>query len=221
MTHTLEIDGVQLDFGDRRILSDVYVRCDTGKVTGILGRNGAGKSCFMQIAFGTMNAYSSSVRCNGKHISRAYTVKKLLNYLPQFYFIPASMQIRQALKYYNVDTEIFISRFPAYEKDLSKTMNELSGGQRRMIETLIILKAETKFTILDEPFSHIMPLHVDVLKEIIQEEKQRKGIILTDHLYRHIMDISDNIYLLNNGKTHHIKDNSQLVQYGYISQLIE
>jgi ABC-type multidrug transport system ATPase subunit len=217
MINTLEIDGVQLEFGIKKILSDVYVKCETGKVTGILGSNGAGKSCFMQIAFGTMKAYSRSVRCNGKHIAKAHEVKGLLNYLPQFYFVPATMKVVNAFKYYGVDTEVFTGCFPEYEKDMNMRMDELSGGQRRLIETYLILKADTLFTILDEPFSHIMPLHIEILQTLIAEEKQRKGIIVTDHMYKYILDVSDTIYLISNGKTHTISDHSQLGEYGYVS----
>ena len=215
--HTLEVDSVQLEFGFKRVLSDVYVRCDTGTITGLLGRNGAGKSCFMQIAFGTMKAYSRSVRCDGRHVAKPHAVKGFLNYMPQFHFVPQSMSAATALRYYGIPKQNFLSTFPEYEKDIRKTMGELSGGQRRMIETFIILAADTQFTILDEPFSHIMPLHTEHLKTMMHEAKQRKGIIVTDHMYRHILDISDTLYLLNNGKTHRIHDKEQLVQHGYIS----
>ncbi len=217
--HTLEVDGVQLDFGMRHILNDVYVRCDTGKVTGLLGRNGAGKTCFMQVAFGTLRAYSSSVRCDGKYIKQAYTVKGLINYLPQFYFIPGNMKARRAFDYYNVSPDTFYEYFPEYEKETDKQMVDLSGGQRRLLEVYLILVADTKFSILDEPFSHIMPLHVDILKQLINKVKERKGIIVTDHLYRHIMSISDTMYLMDNGKTHRIADAAQLIRYGYVYEL--
>ncbi|HEY1032922.1 MAG TPA: ABC transporter ATP-binding protein [Flavipsychrobacter sp.] len=220
MNHTLEIDGVQLQFAHRFILSDVYVRCDTGSITGLLGRNGSGKSCFMQVAFGTMQAYTRSVRCNGKHIRRAYTVPGLLNYLPQFHFIPASMKVTTALKYYGIAPQTLFAHFPEYEPDMHKTMEELSGGQRRMIELSIILLADTKFSILDEPFTHIMPLHVESIIALMQTIKHRKGIIVTDHMYKHILQVSDTLYLLNNGKTHLISHPNQLVQHGYVSHIL-
>jgi ABC-type lipopolysaccharide export system ATPase subunit len=55
---------------------------------------------------------------------------------------------------------------------------------------------------LDEPFSHIMPLHVERIKKLILQQKQYKGIIITDHLFKDILDICDNIYLLKDGKSH-------------------
>ena len=152
MKHVLEIDGVQLNFGLRTILSDVYARCDTGKVTGLLGRNGSGKSCFMQVAFGTMQAYSRSVRCDGKPIACAYKSRKLISYLPQFYFIPARLRAGTALSGFGLSVQDFKDKFPQYADCIFYRMDELSGGQRRMIEIYAVLKADTLFTVLDEPF---------------------------------------------------------------------
>lgn len=219
MIHRLEIDGVQLEFGQKPVLSDIYMSCTTGNVTGLLGRNGEGKSCLMKIAFGSMDAYSKSVRLDGKFIKQPYRIKGLINYLPQFHFIPANVSIRKALRYYDCSEEDFINAFPEYKEDIPKTIDELSGGQRRMIEAYVILMQKTMFTIMDEPFSHIMPLHVEMMKGLINNQKQAKGILITDHMHRHILDIADNKYLLRNGKTHHFTDNKTLQHLGYLSSL--
>ncbi|MGS0014500.1 ATP-binding cassette domain-containing protein, partial [Escherichia coli] len=59
MTHILEADGIQLSFYERKILSGIYLQCETGKITGLLGRNGQGKSCLMKIMFGSLPAEKS------------------------------------------------------------------------------------------------------------------------------------------------------------------
>jgi len=70
---------------------------------------------------------------------------------------------------------------------------------------------------LDEPFSQVMPVHVDTIKSIIQHEKQNKGIIITDHLYEHIISICDDIYVITNGKTYLTKERDDLIKFGYIN----
>ncbi len=77
------------------------------------------------------------------------------------------------------------------------------------------MKSKTQFVLLDEPFSHIMPLHIEKIKELLTEEKQHKGILVTDHMYRHITSISDNLYVLTNGKTHLTKSISDIERLGY------
>jgi ABC-type sugar transport system ATPase subunit len=71
MTHCLEADSIQLEFNGRRILSDIYLKCETGRITGLLGRNGEGKSCLMQIIYGTL-ACEKSVRIDGVSALSAY-----------------------------------------------------------------------------------------------------------------------------------------------------
>lgn len=68
---------------------------------------------------------------------------------------------------------------------------------------------------LDEPFSQIMPIHVESLKNILSTEKLRKGIIITDHLHEHVTEISDDLYVISNGKTYLAKDKKDLLFLGY------
>ncbi len=59
MTHRLEADSIQLEFDGRKILSSIYLKCETGKITGLLGRNGQGKSCLMKIIYGILKCEKS------------------------------------------------------------------------------------------------------------------------------------------------------------------
>ena len=102
MSHTLETDGVQLEFNGKKILSDVYVQCKTGKITGLLGRNGAGKSCLLQIIYGTLKA-EKSVRVDKLTYYEAFKRPGLLRYLPQFNFIPSSLTLKRIYKDFEID----------------------------------------------------------------------------------------------------------------------
>jgi ABC-type lipopolysaccharide export system ATPase subunit len=93
----------------------------------------------------------------------------------------------------------------------------LSGGERRLVETYLIVKGKSEIILLDEPFSHIAPLYIEKLKSLITEEKQHKIIILTDHMYKDVIETADSIYLLRNGYTKQIKDLKDLEFYNYLS----
>ena len=60
-----------------------------------------------------------------------------------------------------------------------------------------------------------MPLHIDTIKKLILREKENKGIIITDHLYEYIVDLSDDLYVINNGKTYLTKSVGDLATLGY------
>jgi len=216
MIHTLETDGVQLEFGLRRILSDVYLKCETGKITGLLGRNGQGKSCLMNIILGTLKASISSVRFDGKMIKGAAKRNDLLLYLPQFNFIPTSLSPKQVLTDFQLSWSDFINRFPEFSAQQDLRVNQLSGGQWRTLELYVIVKTPSLFAMLDEPFTHLNPIQIEKIKEFLVEEKINKGLLITDHMYSHILDISDNFYLLKDGKTHIAKTIEDLDSLGYI-----
>ncbi|MEP6749019.1 MAG: ATP-binding cassette domain-containing protein [Bacteroidota bacterium] len=214
MNHTLETDGVQLEFDGRKILSDVYVQCKTGKITGLLGRNGTGKSCLMQIIYGTLKA-EKSVRIDKLAYYEAFKRPGLLLYLPQFNFIPSSLSLKRICTDFEIDYILFSKRFPEFASKKNTSIGNFSGGERRLVELYAIVKAPSYFALLDEPFTHLNPLQIQKVKELLVEEKRNKGILLTDHMYREVIAICDNLYLLVNGKTHLAKSMSDIETLGY------
>lgn len=215
MTHKLEADSILLEFGLRKILTDIYLVCQTGKITGLLGRNGEGKSCLMNVICGNLEPNSKSIRFDNRTIQSPYKTPTLLLYLPQFNFIPKFLTVRRVFKDFNVDFTDFEKEFPELNSKYNSTIKNLSGGLTRLVELYVILKSKTQFVLLDEPFTHIMPLHIEKIKQIMAEEKNNKGILVTDHLYQQIIDVSDNLYVLTNGKTHLTKTIADIERLGY------
>lgn len=216
MTNILEIDSVILEFDSKRILQNVYLKSETGKVTGLLGRNGTGKSCLMKILFGELVPIDKSIRINGKALVTLNRSPKDLRYLPQKRFVPNSLTIKRIFNDFKLDFADLIYNFPELEKFYKSKMINLSGGERRIIEIYTILASQTKFCMLDEPFSQVMPIHVDLIKKLILREKYNKGIIITDHMYKHIIDICDDLYVINNGKTYLTESIEDVETLGYI-----
>ena len=213
----LETDNVELYFKEKRILNGVYLKAETGKITGILGSNGCGKSCLLKIIFGNLKPKYKLIRINGKPILKPLYKTKLVAYLPQHHFIPNRMKVKTAFKLFGVPWENFIVEFESFSIFKNINFNKLSGGERRVIETFIILKSDRKIILLDEPFSHLAPLHIEKIKKLISAEKQYKTIIITDHMYSHIIDTSDDIYLIKGGHTKLISNLTELEDYKYLS----
>lgn len=213
--HLLEADSIFLEFGSHRVLSDVYIKCETGKITALLGRNGNGKSCLMNIIYGNLKPNSKSVRFDGQVELAAYKRPDLLLYLPQFNFIPSQLTLKRIFSDFKLEFSDFEIYFPQFLSRQSIKFSNLSGGERRITELYLIIKSKTQFVILDEPFSHLSPIQIDEIKELILKEKSKKGFLITDHMYRHVLDISDDVYVLTNGKTHHTKDITEIEFLGY------
>ena len=215
MIQTLEVDSVILEFGAKRVLKDVYLKCETEKITGLLGRNGTGKTCLMNIMYGKLVPQNHSVRLNKQALLNSSRFSSDIMYLPQFRFIPNFIRLNQIFKDFKLDFFEFINEFPEFKKYYKSKLKELSGGEQRIVEIYLIIASKTKFCLLDEPFSHVMPLHVNTIKNLIMREKKNKGILITDHLYKHIIDICDNLYIINDGKTYLTNGIQDLETLGY------
>jgi ABC-type lipopolysaccharide export system ATPase subunit len=68
---------------------------------------------------------------------------------------------------------------------------------------------------LDEPFTQLNPLQIEKAMQLLTEEKARKGILITDQMYRHVIDICDTLYVLTNGKTYLTKSSADIEALGY------
>ena len=213
--HILEIDSVELSFGDRRILSGVYLAVETGGVTAVLGRNGCGKSCLMKILCGSLRADFRSMRIDGVWHDRFRADE--VRYLAQQGFIPGWLTVDRALRDFGLPWDDLLAWFPLFGKLRGTKIRALSGGERRILESYLILRSPTQFVMLDEPFSQVAPLHVSTLKALIRQEKSSKGILVTDHMHRHVTDITDRLYVLADGQTHLTRGEEDLVRCGYLA----
>lgn len=99
----LEIDNVELYFKEKRILNGIYLKAETGKFTALLGSNGSGKSCIMQIVFGTLNAKYKLVRVNGKPILKPLYKTNIVSYLPQHTYIPNGLKLKTVFQLMKLD----------------------------------------------------------------------------------------------------------------------
>lgn len=214
MNHILEIDSVQLEYNGKKILSGIYLKSETGKITGLLGKNGSGKSCLMKIAYGVLPC-EKSVRFDHMAIAKNFPRPDLITYLPQFHFIPGWLTIGRVFKDFGLVYSQFQQLFPGFTANAKATMRSLSGGNRRLIELYVIVKSASQFSMLDEPFTHLNPIEIERVKKLLQEEKLKKGILITDHLYRHVEAICDNIYVLRNGQTYLTKSIMDIETLGY------
>ncbi|MBU2927379.1 ATP-binding cassette domain-containing protein [Winogradskyella psychrotolerans] len=215
---TFELDNVELYFKHKRILNGIYLKAETGKVTAILGSNGCGKSCLLNIAFGNLKPKYKLLRLDGKPLLKPLYTTGIAVYLPQYNFIPDEVTLSFVFKLYAINWNTFIENFEAFSIYKNSKFNALSGGERRIIETYVILKTQSKIVFLDEPFSHLSPLHIDTVKQLIEEEKKEKVIIISDHMYQHIIEASDTIYLLSSGTTKKVKQLTELEDYKYLSE---
>lgn len=214
--NTLLVDSVTLNFGSKQVLGGAYITARTGCVTGVLGRNGCGKSCLFKCIMGGIKPQNIFIRFNEERETDYGHIGKRIKYLPQQVFIPQSMTLGEAFDLYGVDYEGLIGFDTKFYSYRDRPIYELSGGGIRIAETYLILKAKAEFCILDEPFSNIAPKYVEKMQRLIDEQKAAKGIIISDHLYESVMESTDQLFLLSGGHTFPVKEREDLIRHGYL-----
>ncbi|WP_459926525.1 ATP-binding cassette domain-containing protein [Flavobacterium covae] len=219
MFHRLEIDSVLKISGKRPILSDVYLSCNTGDVIGLFGRNGSGKSTFLKIIFGSMSAENKHVTIDKKKLDIPFLLKNGIGFLPQNQFIPNYLKVEKCVIFFiesHQKIDLFFDDI-AINKIRQKKISELSFGELRYLEIKILLYSENKFILLDEPFQGLSPIYVENIKDLILNSKKNKGIIITDHNYNQVLELTNKLYLIKDGTIFLLKNNDDLREYGYLS----
>ena len=212
----LEIDNVELSFNHKKILYGVYLKAETGKIAGILGRNGCGKTSLLKIIFGSLSSKYCNIRLDTIYQKKKLFTTGKIAYLPQHRLLPKNLKLTTAFSMFQVDWKTFTSEFQSFEKYRNTAVNKLSTGELRVLETYLILSSNKEIILLDEPFSFIAPVYIEKIKMLIKEKKKKSAIIITDHFYRDILEISDTIYFIKNGYSKIIKNKEQLQDEGYL-----
>lgn len=211
-----ELDNVELSFNGKQILYGVYIKAETGRITGILGSNGCGKTSLIRIFFGNLPCNNKLVRINKKGtLKKLYSIENV-KFLPQTDFLP-NTSLKKLFKIYRVSLEEFTEKLPSFRNYKNFKMNELSGGEKRVVSIWLTIKSDAKLVLLDEPFTHLTPIYAGIIKKELIHEKKNKAILLTDHLYKDIMEISDDLYFIKDGCSKAVSTTGELEKLGYIA----
>ncbi len=217
MNH-LHVDSVRKYYGTKLILSDIFLSCKQGEVKALVGRNGCGKSTLLKIIFGSEKADYRFVKVDNKVVKNISDAKNLISYLPQDNFLPNNIKIRKLINYFLGKVKAEKLKQNDFIKPLlNKTNNILSGGEKRIVEILLILYSDSNFILLDEPFNGVSPIVREQIISILRTHKNQKGIIITDHDYQNVIKIADNILFLKDGNLKEIKHKNELIELGYLN----
>ena len=217
MSNLLEIDSVVKSFDMHVVLTDIYLKCRTGDIIGMLGRNGTGKSTLMKILFGTLRADTKFIRIDGKVYNQPYKTINEICYLPQDSFLPKHLSIEKTIELYLGKNQVqnFLED-PILKKLNTSKISYLSGGELRYLEIKLLLHTDCKLILPDEPFNGVSPILVGEIKKIILKMSEFKVIILTDHDYRNVLNVANRFCMIYDGGIRRIDDKDELVRWGYI-----
>ncbi len=218
MKSELKLNYARKSFGSKKVLEDVSFSLKQGEILGMFGKNGSGKSTLLKILFGTLKATALDLRINELVIKQSSIIpQQHIGYLPQEHFLPKHLKVRDIIPlFYEGNDQDIIFRAPFIEKIATRKTGSLSLGELRYLELLLIANLPHPFLMLDEPFSMIEPLYKDKIKTLLLKLKEKKGIILTDHYYTDVLDISTKSLVIKNGVTYKVHTAEDLKNFGYL-----
>src|SRR5690554_2190637 len=211
------IDNISKSFEEKRIFSGGSMSIKTGDIIGLFGRDGTGKSTMLSIFFGAIPADSIFLKHNEKVILSRNRFKKIFALSPQFVFLP-DMRTHNLIKMFLGKTDDSFIDDDLIKDILSKKVSELSFGSKKYLQTKLILHNRQPFCMLDEPYSGLSPLIIEKINIIIKTQSVKKGIIITDHDYFSVLEISTHNYILNDGSLFCLKSKEELTNYEYLSK---
>ena len=208
----LHVDSVQFRYpGKEDLLTGGFLTLKVGDIAGLLGRNGTGKTTFMKIIFGALSAQHAYIRINGRKVREGFSSKEIC-YLPQNSFLPTAFTVIKSIRFMLSD-ENSIAKITADEiiqQILNNKIADISTGERRYLEILLLIEQPASFILLDEPFSGISPILKERVKQIILSKISCKGFLISDHDYMNVLEICSKSMLLENGACRMISNKQEL-----------
>ena len=203
---TLLLDHVSKSFGDFTAVSDLSIQVRPGRVFGLIGPNGAGKTTTIRMIVNITAPDTGTIKLFGKSMTTA--LQDRIGYLPEERGLYRKMKVGEQLRFFaelkDVPGREADKRIDAWLKRLDltgwkdKRAKDLSKGMQQKIQFIASVIHEPDLLILDEPFSGLDPLSVDLMKETILDQKTSgKTIILSTHQMEIAERLCDDICMIN------------------------
>jgi D-xylose transport system ATP-binding protein len=218
MTPLVEMIGIDKHFGGVHAVSGVSLDLFSGEVVGILGHNGAGKSCLMRILSGAMPASAGEIRVGGQragigspHDARRHGIETIYQSLALADHLdaPANLFLGRELRtrWGNLDDRRMLdearkvlARLNPNFRNLHDPVSRLSGGQRQVIAIARAIYFNVKCLIMDEPTAALGPAETAMVGKLIKQlRKEGVGIFLISHDMHDVFDLCDRVVVMNRG----------------------
>jgi branched-chain amino acid transport system ATP-binding protein len=210
----LVLDGVDAFYGDSHMLQKVSFRLGEGRLLGLLGRNGAGKSTSLSVIVGVLPPRRGAVRLFGEDATRRPPEKIVaagVGYVPQGRRIFKSLTVRENLSVaarrprgggngpWSLETVYAV--FPRLRERHAQTAGFLSGGEQQMLAIGRALMSNPRILLMDEPSEGLAPQIVAEVMAIVKRLKtEGLSIILVEQNPKLVFEIADDIVVLNTGR---------------------
>lgn len=205
----LKLEKVTKRFGSFTAVDDLSISIPEKEMFGFLGANGAGKTTTFRMILGLLDPSSGTVTWDHKPID--YTTSHLIGYLPEERGLYPKLKVKEQIVYLarlrgmqkqdalkELDSWLTRFKIPGYK---DKKVEELSKGNQQKIQFIAAVIHKPKLLILDEPFSGLDPVNVELLKEAVLHLKENgTTIVFSSHRMEHVEEMCEHLCIMHQGK---------------------
>lgn len=225
----INVSNLKKDYGTNKVLQGIEFQANAGEIIGVIGKNGAGKSTFLEILMtlkqydtGTVTLFDENIK--SLSTNKLEQIRKQISAVLQPTQFYKTLKVEELLKlfksYYKstVDIQKIMEDFKL-EPHRKKYFDKLSGGWKQIVSLAIAFLSEPKLLILDEPTTGLDPHMRNILWSYITEYNKRTGgtVILTTHNMDEIELYCDKVLLINNGVNEVFDTTEEILASGYKS----
>ena len=210
----IKVENISRSVKSKILFKNISFDLPNNKISGLLGANGAGKTSLFKALAGLSKIDNGSIRFYEKNLHSMSLEERSnagLNYVPQENSLFDDLSLQEnleaviELKFKAVSEEKFKQIKDLLEvmklTEKAKTKSKfLSGGEKRKTEILRSILLDSKYILLDEPFAGVDPISVEEIIKILKKFKKNLGIFISDHNFRDVINVCDEIILLNQGE---------------------
>ena len=200
----LECKHVYKNFGDRQILTDINLTIPEGKIIGLLGKNGTGKSTLLKLMNDLLTPTEGEVRVRGLPVG--VESKKRIAYLPERTYLDKNMTVNQVLDFFgdfyeNFDREKAVKLLQDLDLDAGQKLAKMSKGMQEKVQLVLVMSRKADLYILDEPLGGVDPATRDyILDTILKNFNEGASVLISTHLIQDIERILDEVIFIDKGK---------------------
>ena len=198
------LDHVTKNYGHEVALMDVSLNIQPGRIIGLLGPNGSGKTTIIKLINGLLQPSLGNIYIHGQLPSPAS--KKVVSYLPDTTYLNENMKIIDAIRYFqDFYSDFNVQRAYQLLNDLhlqpNQKLNSLSKGNKEKVQLILVMSREADLYVLDEPIGGVDPAARDyILRTIIQNRRPNSSVLISTHLIADIEQVLDEAIFINQGR---------------------
>ena len=204
MEELLICKNVNKNYGNKKVLKNINFSISRGKIIGLLGKNGTGKTTLIKLINDLLTLDSGEILIDGKKIG--VESKKIISYLPERTYLDKSMTVNEVIDmfsefYDNFDAKKARKLLKDLKLDVNSKLSKMSKGMQEKVQLVLVMSRKALLYILDEPLGGVDPATRDyILDTILTNFNEGASVIISTHLIADIERILDEVIFIDDGK---------------------